>query len=148
MKEDKKDFTKYLETINRQITDIKNLVNEFSDFARMPSPILRKISPLNVINRSIDFYKMSLKDTKIILKNSIKKNTFIMGDDEQLYRAFINLIKNSIEAIEEKKQKNTSLQGKINVEIIQNNEYIEIKMQDNGTGFSETKKYIETLLHN
>ena len=36
-----KDFEKYLETINRQIIDIEKLVNEFSNFARMPRPILK-----------------------------------------------------------------------------------------------------------
>ena len=39
-----KDFEKYLETINRQIKDIENLVNEFSNFARMPRPILKKLN--------------------------------------------------------------------------------------------------------
>ena len=33
------EFEKYLETINRQIKDIEKLVNEFSNFARMPRPI-------------------------------------------------------------------------------------------------------------
>ena len=63
----------------------------------------------------------------------------INGDKEQLNRVFLNLIKNSIEAIDEKKQKNSDLQGKINVEINKNNEYIVIKMQDNGIGFTDTK---------
>ena len=39
-------FVNYLQTINRQIKDIEKLVNEFSDFARMPSPILKKIKIL------------------------------------------------------------------------------------------------------
>ena len=42
-----KDFEKYLETINRQIKDIEKLVNEFSNFARMPRPILKKIDIIN-----------------------------------------------------------------------------------------------------
>ena len=37
-----KEFEKYLETINRQIKDIEKLVNEFSNFARMPRPILKR----------------------------------------------------------------------------------------------------------
>ena len=37
---EKQEFEKYLETINRQIKDIEKLVNEFSNFARMPRPIL------------------------------------------------------------------------------------------------------------
>ena len=38
---DKENFENYLKTINRQIKDIEHLVNEFSDFARMPKPILK-----------------------------------------------------------------------------------------------------------
>ncbi len=139
LKDEKKDFINYLETINRQIKDIEGLVDEFSDFARMPSPILKKTSVLKIINRSIEFYKMSNKDLKIELKNSSKEKYFINGDNEQLHRVFLNLIKNSIEAIQEKKQKVTNLQGKINIEIIKNNEYIVIKMLDNGTGFNDVK---------
>ena len=148
LKDEKKDFVNYLETINRQIKDIEGLVNEFSDFARMPLPILKKTNVLEIVNRSIEFYKMSNKDLKIELKNSSKEKYFINGDNEQLYRVFLNLIKNSIEAIQEKKQKVTNLQGKINIEIIKNNEYIVIKMLDNGTGFSDikniTKPYFTT----
>ena len=55
------DFEKYLETINRQIKDIENLVNEFSNFARMPRPIFKKINLVETIKRSIDFVKMSSK---------------------------------------------------------------------------------------
>ena len=148
LKDEKKDFVKYLETINRQIKDIEGLVNEFSDFARMPLPILKKTNVLEIVNRSIEFYKMSNKDLKIELKKSSKEKYFINGDNEQLYRVFLNLIKNSIEAIQEKKQKVTNLQGKINIEIIKNNEYIVIKMLDNGTGFNDikniTKPYFTT----
>ena len=148
LKDEKKDFVNYLETINRQIKDIEGLVNEFSDFARMPLPILKKTNVLEIVNRAIEFYKMSNKDLKIELKKSSKEKYFINGDNEQLYRVFLNLIKNSIEAIQEKKQKVTNLQGKINIEIIKNNEYIVIKMLDNGTGFNDikniTKPYFTT----
>jgi two-component system nitrogen regulation sensor histidine kinase NtrY len=148
LKDEKKDFVNYLETINRQIKDIEGLVNEFSDFARMPLPILKKTNVLEIVNRSIEFYKMSNKDLKIELKNSSKEKHFIKGDNEQLHRVFLNLIKNSIESIQEKKQKVTNLQGKINIEIIKNNEYIVIKMLDNGTGFNDikniTKPYFTT----
>ena len=55
------DFEKYLETINRQIKDIEKLVNEFSNFARMPRPILKKINIVSVINNVLDLIKMSSK---------------------------------------------------------------------------------------
>ena len=139
LKDQKNEFGDYLETINKQIKDIKKLVNEFSDFARMPSPILKKINVSDVINRTISFYKMSDKNLNLNFKNNPKEKYLINGDSEQLYRVFLNLIKNSLEAIQEKKQKDTNLQGKINVAINKNNEYIVIKMLDNGTGFIDTK---------
>jgi two-component system nitrogen regulation sensor histidine kinase NtrY len=139
LKDPNNEFTSYLETINRQITDIKKLVNEFSDFARMPSPILKKINIKDVVDRSVNFYKMSDKNLNIDLKNKAKNKLNIKGDEEQLYRVFLNLIKNSLEAIEEKKQKVSNLQGKITVEMDKNNEYIVVKILDNGIGFDDTK---------
>ncbi len=132
------EFEKYLETINRQIKDIEKLVNEFSNFARMPRPIFKKLNILNVINRSVDFIKMSSKNNIEVKHND--KNQIINGDEEQLNRVFINLIKNSEEAFLEKIKKNPDFKGKISIEINSNKDYIVVKLTDNGTGISNTKK--------
>ena len=55
------EFEKYLETINRQIKDIEKLVNEFSNFARMPRPILKKINIVNLVKKSMDFINIGSK---------------------------------------------------------------------------------------
>tara|TARA_B100000945_G_scaffold301422_1_gene284169 strand:- start:599 stop:2374 length:1776 start_codon:yes stop_codon:yes gene_type:complete len=148
LKDDKNEFKKYLETIDRQIVDIKKLVDEFSGFARMPSPLLKKIDVSSVMKRAVNFYKMSEKENIFSTKNTNNEVFFINGDAEQLYRVFLNLIKNSLESIREKKQKNSNFQGKIDVEISRNNEYIVIKMLDNGPGFNDikniTKPYFTT----
>ena len=39
-----KNFSNYLSTMTKQIKSIEHLVNEFSDFARMPKPVLKKIN--------------------------------------------------------------------------------------------------------
>jgi two-component system nitrogen regulation sensor histidine kinase NtrY len=132
------DFEKYLETINRQIKDIEKLVNEFSNFARMPRPILKKMDIVNLINKSLDFIKMTSKNSvNLIVKT---KNTVIYGDEDQLNRVLINLIKNSEEAFLEKIQKNPNFKGNIDIEINDNNDYIIIRLIDNGTGISDAKK--------
>ena len=132
------DFEKYLETINRQIKDIEKLVNEFSNFARMPKPILKKMDIVNLINKSLDFIKMTSKNSvNLIVKT---KNTVIYGDEDQLNRVLINLIKNSEEAFLEKIKKNPNFKGNIDIEINDNNDYIIIRLIDNGTGISDAKK--------
>ncbi len=135
---DSKDFEKYLETINRQIKDIENLVNEFSNFARMPQPIFKNINISEVIQRAVDLVKMSSKNDINFKSNKLKLN--IKGDPDQLNRVFINLIKNSEEAFEETKEKNPNFKGKIDIEIFNNNDYIVVKLSDNGTGILDTKK--------
>ncbi len=132
------EFEKYLETINRQIRDIEKLVNEFSNFARMPRPILKKINFLKLINSSLDFVKMTSK-ASINLKVREKK-AFINGDEDQLNRAFINLMKNSEEAFEEIRKKDPKFKGIIDIEINSNNDYITCRLTDNGPGITDAKK--------
>ena len=133
-----KDFEKYLETINRQIKDIEKLVNEFSNFARMPRPIFKKIDISNLVNNSLNFIKLTSKNS-INLINKTNKS-FVKGDEDQLNRVFINLIKNSEESFIELSQKEANFKGNIDIEIDDNNDYIVIRIIDNGTGITDAKK--------
>ena len=135
---DRDEFKNYLLTINRQIKDIEGLVNEFSSFARMPSPIFKKIDVNEIVGRAVKFCKMSSKNQ--ILFNKLLQEKFIKADEEQLNRVLINLIKNSEDSILEKKEKNTSFKGKIELDIRENNDYIMIQLLDNGMGIEDTKK--------
>ena len=138
---DESQFNEYLQTINRQIKDIEKLVNEFSNFARMPRPIMKKIDLNEVINRSINFLKVSLKSQVFFQQN--KKSNLIMGDEDQLYRVFINIIKNADESIIEILNKKPKYIGKIDIDILKNNDYIVIVIKDNGEGISDTKKVMK-----
>ena len=140
IKDGNKEFNDYLETINRQIADIEKLVNEFSNFARMPSPVFKKIDLISILERAVNFIKMNSNNEIQIYNKSKGKFSMISGDEEQLYRAFINLIKNSEESILEIKKKDADLQGKINIEFDTNNDYIDVKFKDNGIGIKDTKQ--------
>ncbi len=135
---DSQNFEKYLQTINRQIQDIEKLVNEFSNFARMPRPILKRIDLIEVIKKSLDFIKMSSKNNINFIKKS--NSAYIEGDEDQLNRVFINLIKNSEESFSEKMIKEPNFKGNIDVEITHNNDYIICRLTDNGSGITDAKK--------
>ncbi len=138
LKNQDQDFEKYLQTINRQIKDIEKLVNEFSNFARMPRPILKKINFLKVIKKSIEFIKISSKNSINVICHS--KNLSINGDEDQLNRVFINLIKNSEEGFMEIIEKNPKFKGNIDIEITDNYDYIVCRITDNGPGITDAKK--------
>ena len=73
---------------------------------------------------------------KINLKHNEKEYWFIC-DSEQISRVFFNLVKNSIESIQEKSLKNIDFSKKIDIEIDNKNDYISLIITDNGLGFSE-----------
>ena len=134
----KSEFEKYLQIISRQIKDIEKLTNEFSNFARMPRPILKKNKIYDIIQRAVDLKKIESKNQINLIKKN--KDTLINVDEEQLYRVFLNLIKNSEDSFAEKAEKNSDFKGKIDIEITSNNDYITILFSDNGTGIKDTKQ--------
>ncbi len=143
---DQPNFEENLKIIDNQIKQIGNLVNEFSDFARMPKPILKDNDLIEILDESINLLSNLDKQVKIQLKKNDNK-IYFKGDKEQLGRVFLNLIKNSIESIQQKAVNVINLDKKISIEIKQNNDHIIIKIIDNGIGFGFFKDNIKDILH-
>ena len=143
---EKENFTDNLKIINKQIKQIENLVNEFSDFARMPKPILKMNNLILIINENVKL--LSTLDKSISINLSHQPEKIILNSDyEQLGRVFFNLIKNSIESIQEKHVNRPNLKGKIDIEIVDNNNYISFIIIDNGTGFASFLGNIKNILN-
>ena len=138
--ENKEKYEANLNIINSQIKQIENLVNEFSDFARMPKPLMKENNLNNIINNNIKLLNKLNNKIQIKFKSNKNKDIFLLCDLEQMNRVIFNVIKNSIDSISEKYLKNTDFKGLINIEIFKRNEYIGIIIFDNGTGFKNKKK--------
>jgi two-component system nitrogen regulation sensor histidine kinase NtrY len=141
---DKDNFKENLKIIDNQIKQIENLVNEFSDFARMPKPILKDYDLILILKENIKLVNELDRTIEIELKTQFKEN-FLNCDKEQLSRVFFNLIKNSIESIQQKSEKVPSFDKKILIEISNNNDHIKINIVDNGIGFDNLKNNIKDI---
>tara|TARA_B110000438_G_scaffold72175_1_gene72288 strand:+ start:185 stop:1972 length:1788 start_codon:yes stop_codon:yes gene_type:complete len=136
LKDKNGEFESYLKTINRQIKTIENLVNEFSDFARMPKPVFKKTNIRDVVYSNLKLIELSNK--KIICNLiSNEKFFFLNCDEEQFGRVFLNLFKNSLDSLNEKSSNKADFIGKITVVITSKNNYIYLEIEDNGDGFSK-----------
>ena len=142
---DKEKYEINLKTILKQIKQIENLVNEFSDFARMPKPLFRENDLINLFKTNINLLQKIDTNIKINLKLNGIKNMKLVCDNEQMSRVIFNLVKNSIESIQEKSLKKKVFDKIVNIEIKTISDYIIIEIIDNGLGFSseETKKLIK-----
>ena len=144
---EKEDFEKSLQIIGKQIKQIENLVNEFSDFARMPKPILKDNNLDIIINENINLLKELDSSIELNFNFSKDNSVFLNSDSEQISRVIFNLIKNSIESIQEKKKNISNYKGKIHIELNDKSNYIEFMIKDNGIGFGIFKENLKDILN-
>ncbi len=143
---DRENFEENLKIINNQIRQIGNLVNEFSDFARMPKPILKENNLVQIINENIKL--LSELDNSINIEFKRNQETIVLDSDkEQLSRVFFNLLKNSIESIQQKAENNSNFNKKITIEVNYSNNHITINIKDNGIGFGIFAANIKDILN-
>ena len=143
---DKESFKENLKIINNQIKQIEKLVNEFSDFARMPKPIFKLNDLLIIMKENINLLSELDRSITITLKNNAEKIIF-NSDREQLGRVFLNLIKNSIESIQEKSEKVSNTNKNITIELNDNDNHISLDINDTGVGFKNLSTNVKDILN-
>ena len=125
-------LSKISSSLIEQIDTLSNIATEFSNFARMPDPILEEVDMLSVIGNCEQLYS-DKEEVKINIEN-VAQNTKVKADKDQMLRVFNNLVKNAIQAIPEDRK------GKIEIQLKNLNDKIIIEIRDNGKGISEYDK--------
>ncbi len=143
---DSENFKENLKIINNQIKQIGNLVNEFSDFARMPKPTLRENNLVHLLKENIKLLK-ELDNSIVIDLSSNSEKIILNSDKEQISRVFLNLIKNSIESIQQKVENDSNFNKKITIELTENDDHIKLIIVDNGIGFGKFSENIKNILN-
>lgn len=128
---DKESFKKYIDNIIRKSNDIKSIVSEFVNFARLPAPNFIKCNIVSFISDIVDSRRLIHDKITYQFSSSKEKIDFIC-DPSQLNQIMENLLQNAEDAI----SKNV-LDPAIEVTIIVNNNEIQLKVIDNGAGFSK-----------
>ena len=141
-----KNFNENLKIINSQIKQIEKLVNEFSDFARMPKPVFQKNDLVILIKDNIQLLQELDQKIKIDFIHN-NQQLFFDGDKEQLSRVFLNLIKNSIESIQQKAEKVSDFNKYITIELNDFDSHISLVINDNGIGFKNLNNNIREILN-
>ena len=114
-------------SIKRQIFLIQNLVNEFSNFARLPKANNKRNNLSEILLIYIDEYKRNYP--KITFNQSIQNDVNIVFDQSYIDIILNNLFKNSIEALDK------SINPIIEISLIKNESYILLSFFDNGPGY-------------
>jgi two-component system, NtrC family, nitrogen regulation sensor histidine kinase NtrY len=108
-------------TIVNEVSSLKRLVDEFSNFARMPAPVMERQSLHSALQDVILLYTAGHRDIEFVL--SLDENLpWIMMDREQMKRVFVNLFDNALQAMSGKGRlwvttRHESRERKITIEV-------------------------------
>ena len=126
-------FVRSLETINRQAADIGRMVDEFSNFARMPEPNIRAFDFSAMLEHAAFAQGVGAPDITVAVE-APEAPIILQGDERLLRQAFANLTKNALEAIQSLPE-DLEVVGLIKLIAIPSPDSLEIIIEDNGPGF-------------
>ena len=140
--EDPELFDELTSTIVRQVGDLRKMVDEFSSFARLPKPVFRPEDSIDLVRQALFLQEVARPDIDFSFSSSGEKTDFAC-DRHQFGQAATNVLKNAIEAIDARAAtEDAGYQGKIEVEVLAEDEFIEVAIADNGIGLPVDRERI------
>ncbi|MBW4330944.1 HAMP domain-containing protein [Stakelama sp. CBK3Z-3] len=94
-------FPRLTETIIRQVGDLRRMVDEFSSFARMPKPVFRDESLVDIVRHAVFLHEVAHSDIHFRIDQD-GTMPHLVCDRRQIGQALSNLVKNAVEAVESK----------------------------------------------
>jgi signal transduction histidine kinase len=126
-------FKEVTGTLIEQVETLSSIASAFSDFATMPKTKNEKIDLCERIKEVVTLFETT-DNVKIEFKNATANPVYVKADKDQIKRAFINIIKNSIQSIP------SEYEGEIIIGLKLSPNSVLISFKDNGTGIDDELK--------
>lgn len=140
-------FAKLTDTIVRQVGDLRRMVDEFSSFARMPKPVFREESLLDIARQTMFLHEVAKPEIRFTLEH--QGPAPLVSDRRQLGQALTNLVKNAIEAVEARTEADPDGEpGMVAMTIHEGEEgQLLLDIADNGIGLpAERERIVEPYM--
>jgi two-component system nitrogen regulation sensor histidine kinase NtrY len=150
IKGDVETFTICTDTIIRHVGDIGRMIDEFSSFARMPTPVLKPENLVEIVHRAVFLQRTA--HPEIVFEPVFPASPIAVNCDARLVgQALINIVKNAIESIETRRAEHSaSPAGCIRVSVAEEDGQAAVIIEDNGKGLPRhgreqlTEPYVTT----
>jgi two-component system nitrogen regulation sensor histidine kinase NtrY len=126
-------FQQCTDTIVRQVGDIGRMVDEFSSFARMPTPVMRRENAQELLQQAVFLQRVA--NPGITFSTAAPKEpVHFEGDGRLISQALTNVLKNAGEGIAARIAKGDDEPGKITIAVQPNGASFAFRVTDNGIG--------------
>jgi len=131
--EDDATFGQLTDTIVRQVGDLRNMVDEFSSFARMPKPVFREENFFDLVRQAIFLQEVAHPAIRFAAEGA-HDGSDLCCDRRQIGQAVTNILKNAVEAIEARQQIEQDYSGAVTATVFRQEPYLVLTLDDNGIG--------------
>jgi two-component system nitrogen regulation sensor histidine kinase NtrY len=126
-------FERLTQTIVRQVGDLRRMVDEFSSFARMPKPVFRREPLVEIARQALFLHEVAHPAIAFRLQVSDPAPVLVC-DRRLLGQALTNIVKNAVEAIQEKGGEGEAVPGEVTLTIHAEGGLVIIEVADTGIG--------------
>ncbi|MEI6643786.1 MAG: ATP-binding protein [Novosphingobium sp.] len=139
-------FEELTATIIRQVGDLRQMVDEFSSFARLPKPVFRPEDASDLVRQAL--FLQEVAHNHITFTFEGETQVPIEADRHQFGQAMTNVLKNAIEAIEQRgKLQDIAYRGRIGVTLGADRNAVTVTVSDNGIGLpAERDRILEPYM--
>jgi two-component system nitrogen regulation sensor histidine kinase NtrY len=131
---DQSTFQRLTGTIVRQVGDLRRMVDEFSSFARMPKPMFRREPIASIARQALFLHEVAHPAIKFRL-DAADEDVTLVCDRRQIGQALTNLVKNAVEAIQGKAERDgDSEEGEVAISLREEGRQLVITVEDTGIG--------------
>ena len=135
--EDDGTFNRLTDTIVRQVGDLRRMVDEFSNFARMPKPVFQREPMFDICREALFLHEVAHPGVAFHL-DAPDGPIPMVCDRRQLGQALTNLVKNAVEAIEQKGEGPAT--GSVSMSLRRAGDRVLIDITDTGIGLPEDRE--------
>jgi two-component system nitrogen regulation sensor histidine kinase NtrY len=126
-------FVRCTDTIIRQVGDIRRMVDEFSSFARMPTPVFATENLQDIIQHAL--FLEQVANPEIDFGGDVPDTPISVScDRRQIAQALANLLKNASQALMEVGPRDPAAQRRIVVRVGFEHDTVFVDVVDNGPG--------------
>ncbi|MEA1071154.1 ATP-binding protein [Sphingomonas sp. LY160] len=138
---DAETFSRLTETIIRQVGDLRRMVDEFSNFARMPKPVFREENVHEIARAALFLHEVAHPGIEFHL-DPPRADMRLVCDRRQLGQALTNIVKNAVEAIETRRNRGESHPegDRVDLYLKQDDDTLVIELNDTGVGLPEERE--------
>lgn len=128
-------FSSCIGMIIRQTDDLKRLVNEFSNFARLPQtrPVMGSLS--TAVDEAVDLYQEAHREIQFVVDQDPTLPEFRF-DPDQMKRVLINLLDNAVSAVESVEEPRITIRTQYDSLL----KLVRLSINDNGSGIPATDR--------